>query len=119
MRNKFFKISKGIENTFETAVQKSEDFIEISKLNMKISSLEDTIEEIYIDIGKKIFKRFKSNKEVDKMYVDKCKEIIEIEKEIESIRKKVLKIKNRRLCKVCEEELDKDAVFCPNCGSKQ
>ncbi|SKA88896.1 zinc-ribbon domain-containing protein [Clostridium sp. USBA 49] len=119
IKDNLSKIGKYIEDGASNAALKSSNFVEISKLNIAISSKEKRIQEIYIKIGEKIYKDFKEGKINNKNIIDKCKEIEEIEKEISSLKKKILKIKDKKNCKNCGLEIDKNAEFCPKCGKEQ
>lgn len=119
IKDSLFKIGKYLEDGASNVAVKSGNLIELSKLNLAISSEEKMIDEIYIKIGKKIYKDYKENKLSDKNLVDKCEEIDEIKKDIAAIEKKILKIKEKKLCKKCGAEMDKRAEFCPKCGKEQ
>lgn len=113
------KIGKHLEDGVSNVAYKSENLIEISKLNMAISSDEKLINEIYLKLGKKVFKDYKDNKILDNSLVEKCEEIEEINKDIASLKKKVLKLKDKKQCKKCGETMEKEADFCPKCGKEQ
>lgn len=119
LKDNLLKIGKYLEEGASNVAVKSGNLIEISKLNIAISSEEKMIEEIYIKIGKKIYKDFKEGKLNDKRLMDKCKEISEIEKDIASLKKKILKVKDMKTCKNCGAEMEKKAGFCPKCGKEQ
>lgn len=119
IKDNLFKIGKYLEEGVSNVAVKSGNLIEISKLNIAISSEEKMIDEIYMKIGKKIYKNYQEGKISDKWLIDKCKEIHEIEKDIASIKKKILKVKDRKVCKSCGAEMDKDSEFCPKCGKVQ
>jgi predicted amidophosphoribosyltransferase len=35
------------------------------------------------------------------------------------MKKKLLKLKDKKMCKKCGYEMEKDASFCPKCGKEQ
>jgi ribosomal protein L40E len=119
LKNNLSKIGKLLEDGFSDIAYKSENFVEVSKLNMAISSEEKMVEDIYAKIGKKIYEDYKEKKISDKGLIDKCEEIDEIQKDINSLRKKLLKLKDKKACKKCGAEMDRGAVFCPKCGKEQ
>ncbi|MFL0270052.1 zinc-ribbon domain-containing protein [Candidatus Clostridium radicumherbarum] len=118
-KDNLFKIGKCLEDGVSNVAYKSENLIEISKLNMSVSSNEKHIDEIYLKIGKKIYKEYADDKVSDSSLIEKCKEIDSINKDIESIKKKILKLKNRKLCKKCGAAMEKEDEFCPKCGKQQ
>lgn len=113
------KIGKYLEEGVSSVAYKSENLVEISKLNLTLSSQEKHIDEIYLKIGKKIYKDYKENKITDKGILEKCEEIEVINKDIEGIKKKILKYKDKKQCKKCGTEMEKEAGFCPKCGREQ
>jgi ribosomal protein L40E len=119
MRVNLSKIGKYIEDGVSNVAYKSENLFEVSKLNMAISSEEKMIDDICKKIGKKIYKDYKEKKINDKSLIDKCEEIDEIEKDISALKKKLLKLKDKKACKKCGAEMEKFATYCPKCGKEQ
>ncbi|NEZ47573.1 hypothetical protein FDF74_10260 [Clostridium niameyense] len=121
MNNNFTidKIKNSIEKGGNVFKKKSQNLLEISKMSVKINSLENNMNEYYKRIGKKVYKNFKDGEKIDKNYIKYCKKIEKLKSEIYSLREEVLKNKDRKLCKVCNEEIEKDSEFCSYCGSKQ
>ena len=50
---------------------------------------------------------------------DICKDIDNINDEIDKANDKILEIKNIKRCPNCGAQLAKDVQFCPDCGTKQ
>lgn len=113
------KIGKYLEDGVSNVAYKSENLVEISKLNLTLSSDEKLIDEVYLKIGKKIYKDYLDNKILDKSLIDKCGEIETINKDITIIKKKILKLKDKKQCKKCGAAMVKEADFCPKCGKEQ
>lgn len=113
------KIGKYLEDGISNVAYKSENFVEISKLNMAITSEEKMIDEICAKIGNKVYKDYKEKKLSDKGLIDKCEEIEAIEKDVNILKKKLLKLKDKKKCKKCGAEMDRGADFCPKCGKEQ
>lgn len=119
IKDSITKIGKYLENGAQNIGYKSGQILEVSKINMTISSKEKEIEEIYIEMGKKLYKDYKADKLLDKSLAEKCEEIAKIERNIASMKKKVLKLKDKKLCKKCGYEMERNAAFCPKCGKEQ
>lgn len=119
LKDSLTKIGKYLENGASNVAYKSENFVEVSKLNMAISSEDKMVEDIYIKIGRKVYKDYKEKKISDKNLVDKCEEIEAIEKDINVLKKKLMKLKDKKACKKCGWEMDRGASFCPKCGKQQ
>jgi predicted nucleic acid-binding Zn-ribbon protein len=90
------KIKVSISNGFETISNKSEDFIEISKLKYKIHSEESSMEELYKDMGKELYIMFKRNNHIDSSLLDYCNALKKIEKRINNLEKELHKTDNKR-----------------------
>ncbi|OMH19753.1 hypothetical protein AC231_18835 [Clostridium pasteurianum] len=108
-----------MESNASSAVKKTGEFIEISKLNLDISCEEKKIDVLYAKIGKKIYAQYMKDRFVNNNFIKYCKEIDEIKYKISSIEKKILKVQNKKICPLCGNELTKNAVYCEHCGFKQ
>lgn len=115
----FTKIKDSIENNANSAVKKTSEFIEISKLNIDISCEEKKIEALYAKIGEKIYNQYMKDKFVGDNLKKYCKEIDEIKDEILSLKKKILKVQSKKICPLCGNELKSNAIYCEHCGFKQ
>lgn len=119
LKDNLSRLGKYLEDGVSTVAYKSENILEISKLNLTISSQEKLVDEIYTKIGKKIYKDYKENKVGEKGLIDKCEEIDVLSEDIEKIKKKILKLRDKKICKKCSAEMDKQAEYCPKCGKQQ
>lgn len=90
------KIKVSISNGFETISNKSEDFIEISKIKYKIHSEESSMEDLYKDMGKELYIMFKRNNHIDSSLLDYCNALKKIEKRINTLEKELQKSDNKR-----------------------
>jgi len=88
-----YKIKNSISNGFEVISNKSENFIEISKLKYKIHTEEDSMEDLYRDIGKELYNIFKTNNHVESSLLDYCNALKKIETRIKSLEKELNKKK--------------------------
>ena len=91
-----YKIKNSISNGFEALSNKSEEFIEISKLKYKIHSEEDSMEELYKDMGKELYNSYKNNNHIDSYLLDYCSALKKIEKRLKSLEKELYKIDNKK-----------------------
>lgn len=103
----------------QSAAKKSGELMEVTKINMNISSEEEKIKKLYVKIGKAVYEKFSSGDDVESELVEDCKVISEHEDNIKDYRQKILDIKNIKKCEECGAELEKDVMFCPKCGAKQ
>jgi len=91
----FNKIKDSLSNGFEVISNKSDSFIEISKLKYKIHSEENSMEDLYKDMGKELYTIFKNNKHVDDSLLDYCNTLKKIETRIKALEKELHKIDNK------------------------
>jgi hypothetical protein len=108
-----------MEEGAESVAKKSSELIEVSKINLEISSEEKKAYELYAKIGRKIYKRYMEGKEIDKDLISKCKEIEDIESDIKELEEKRLRAKEMKNCKHCYCEMKAEDSYCPRCGKKQ
>ena len=90
------KIKDSISNGFEVLSNKSEEFIEISKLKYKIHSEENSMEDLYKDMGKELYTIFKTNKHIDDSLLDYCNALKKIETRIKTLQKDLYKVDNKK-----------------------
>ena len=91
-----YKIKDSISNGLEVISNKSEDFIEISKLKYKIHSEENSMEDLYKDMGKELYTIFKTNNHIDDSLLDYCNALKKIENRIKNLEKELYKIDNKK-----------------------
>lgn len=119
MSNKLKLIKISLQESAEEAVKKSQQLLEYSDLSLSIASCDKAINEIYMEIGEKVYKMYKSGEDSNKKVVKYFEEVKVLEEERKKLKKKILKIKNRKECKICGVLIDKKAQFCDKCGNKQ
>jgi RNA polymerase subunit RPABC4/transcription elongation factor Spt4 len=115
----FDNLGKKIGETAQAAQKKTNEMVEISKLNKAISTEEDKIQKMYNELGKRIYQTFSSGEEVNPEIAEGCEQIKIYEENIKDLKKKIQEIKNVRTCSNCGAELEANIVFCPKCGTKQ
>ncbi len=92
-----------------------------AKLKMKITENKGKIKDLYENIGKKIYENHirEEKTDINELVSKDCSEIDKLSKEMEDARKEILVLNNKKICKKCFAEIEKDAMFCPKCGEKQ
>ena len=91
-----------------------------TKLKLKISENKSKIEDIYEEIGKKVYEKHIREEALDIKtdLVEECAKIDTLAKEIESARLEILELNKKTLCKKCAAEVEKESTFCPKCGER-
>jgi rubrerythrin len=115
----FDNFSKKVGDAAKTAAKKSGELVETTKLNMTINSEEDKIKKLHNEIGKLVYIKFEGGNNFEPDINSICQQIMEVQKNIDSIRRKVLEIKNAKTCPNCKSEMEINIMFCPKCGVKQ
>lgn len=118
-KDSFSKISKSLSEGASNVVQKSNDLMEISRLNGEIDTLEKKKEIIYMSIGTAVYNSYLTKLEVSEKIKNKCEAISEYDEQILNIKGQILNIKKIKKCSSCGVEMNIDISFCPYCGNKQ
>lgn len=117
----FEKIGKKASETYKTAAEKTNKIASDTKLKLKISENKSKIDDVYAEIGKKVYQKFVLDGNLDikddiKEELDKIKALTD---EIEEYEAQRLDISNMRQCPQCKNSIEKTAKFCPICGAEQ
>ncbi|WP_051542256.1 hypothetical protein [Clostridium lundense] len=95
------KIAKTVGDGAATVAKKSGEIVEVSKLNLSISTEKDNIDKLYKTIGEIVYEKYKNGEIIDKDLEESCKSIVEANRNIEEIEEKITTIKDKK-----EETLD-------------
>ncbi len=107
------------KEVFETAYKKTGDAARVGKQKFDISSLESKLNKSYEILGKLCYDSIVNGGVFDADAVKPVTDdIAEKLSQLEEMKKDVAKVKNKKLCKKCGAELDKNATFCSACGEK-
>lgn len=117
----FDKIGEVATQTYKFTTEKADKFAKETKLKMKINESKSKIETLYNEIGETMYRIHTNGNspEAEETVENSCKEIDEIAKQIIQMSDELLKIKCKRQCSNCHQEIDRDAKYCPNCGFEQ
>lgn len=117
----FNKLGKKATQTFNEASKKTGEIAKEAKLRMKMNEDKSKINDIYTEIGKKVYERHttKGEIQIEKDLEEELTKIDILSAEIETCLKEIMKLKNKKQCEKCFAELDIDAKFCGNCGAEQ
>jgi len=115
----FNELTQKVSNTAKAAAKKSNDIVEITKLNMSISAEEDKIKKLYTEIGKALYEAYKKGEVLPDAFRESCEKIKTYDENIKHMKQKVLELKNLKACPNCGAELEADVLYCSKCGTKQ
>lgn len=117
----FDKITKKATETYKGAAEKTGKIAKEAKLKLKINDNKSKINDLYQEIGKKVYQKHTANEElcIKKDLEEECAKIDILSSEIETYHKEILNLSDVKVCVNCKEPMDKDAKFCPKCGAEQ
>lgn len=117
----FEKLGKKASETFNNAGEKANKIASETKLKFKINDNKSKIKDIYQDIGKIVYQKFvlDGNLEIKDDIAEQLTKITELTDEIEKYEKQILELGNMKQCVNCKNKIDKNAKFCPECGTEQ
>lgn len=117
----FDKLGKKASQAAKMTADKTGKIAKETKLKFKIGELRTQINNIYEEIGKKVYEKHIREEEIciKKDLEEQCTKIDVISDEIDSLLKECLELKDKKQCQKCYKEIEKDVKFCPNCGEKQ
>ena len=117
----FDKLTKKASETYKGAAEKTGKIAKEAKLKLKISDNKSKINDIYEEIGKKVYQKHASNEDIciKQDLEEECARIDELSAGIEGYHKEILELSNEKACINCGEHMSKDAKFCPKCGTEQ
>ena len=118
MEKIFYDIKNKVAETAKSAIKKSNEIVEITKLNFTIGDLQGQIDKMLKDIGKMIYDAYTEGDVFSEEITAKCEEIDKKSEEIAELKKKLQELKNIKICPNCNKENEADASFCSKCGNQ-
>lgn len=117
----FDKLGKKASEAYKMTADKTGKIAKETKMKLKMNELKAQINEIYEEIGKKVYEQHVREEKysIEKEIEEECTKIDVISDEIETLLKQCLELKDKKQCKKCYKEIEKDMKFCPNCGENQ
>ena len=116
----FDKLGKKATEAYKVTADKTGKLAKETRLKFKMGDLKSKIEDIYEEIGKKVYEKHVQKEEISiNDLLEECKQIDEMSEKIEKIRQECLELKDKKQCPKCFKEIDKNMKFCPECGAKQ
>jgi hypothetical protein len=77
------------------AAKKSEELVEVAKLNMNVNSEEDKIKKVLLQIGEAVYEKFKTDGTIMQEFSDFCEQIKAHEETIKSLKEKIIEAKSK------------------------
>ena len=117
----FDKLGKKASEAYMNIADKTGKIAKETKLKFKINDLKSQVNDIYEEIGKKVYEKHLKKEEISikENFEEECTKIDVLSDETERLLKECLELRDKKQCPKCFTEIKKDAKFCPNCGEKQ
>ena len=120
----FDKLGKKASEAYKITADKTGKIAKETKLKLKMSGLRTQVDDLYEEIGKKVYEEhLREDEEVKGNIKEKleqlCIKIDVLSDEIEDLLSQCLELRDKKQCKNCYVEMDKEYKYCPNCGAKQ
>ncbi len=117
----FDNLGKKASAAYDATAEKTGKLAKEAKLRMKINENKSNINELYKEIGKKVYEKHvrEENIDIKTDLEEECTKLDVLSAEIETCLKSILELKEKKQCEQCHTEIDLDATFCPKCGAKQ
>lgn len=117
----FDELGRKASRTYRYATEKTGKISKVAKLKMLMSQDKGQIQELYEEIGEKVYEKHIREEDFDitEFVEERCSDIDLLCDEIESARMEILELRDRKQCENCYCEIDLDYSYCPNCGKSQ
>ena len=100
----------------KSALNKSKEILEVTKLNISIGDNEARVKKLLNDIGKIIYDAYKDGEVLSEEITDICIKIDESYDNIKKTKQKIAELRKIKICPDCKKENETDASYCSQCG---
>lgn len=117
----FNKIGKKASEAYGATAEMTGRIAKEAKLRMKMNENKSDINDIYKEIGKKVYEKHVKEENIDikSDLEEECTKIDVLSAEIETCLKSILELKDKKKCPKCHTEIEAKSKYCPNCGEEQ
>ena len=117
----FDNLGKKASKAYDVTAEKTGKLAKEAKLRMKINENKSDINDLYKEIGRKIYEKHvrEENIDIKTELEEECTKIDVLSAEIETCLKSILELKDKKQCEKCHAEIDLKNNFCPKCGAEQ
>ena len=112
------KLKDGAVKLTKTVVNKTNNVASQTKIKFAISETQDKIKDIYAEMGKTVYDKYKSGDNVCECMIEKCAKIDSLLDEVAELNKQLAELKETVKCPQCDAYNNADDVYCSKCGSK-
>ena len=98
--------------------EKAGQFVDVSKLNIRMAELKNDMKNEYVNLGKAVYKAKKENADDDATVNYEVAQIDNLGLQIEELKKQIAAMKNKVLCKSCGQPNELGSCYCTKCGEE-
>ena len=109
-------IRETLTNFTKNVTKSSGDLFKSTKLSMSVSTEQNNLKNLYLEIGKKVHEIYQYGGSLGKFFDEKYREIEASELKIAELKEQISLIKGTRECSKCGKQAERAAEFCPKCG---
>lgn len=115
------KIGNMASETYKYTADKTNKLAKEAKTRMKMNEYKSEIEDIYEEIGELVYQKHVREEDfnIKEDLQEYCKKIDFLSEKVKECRMELLNLKDKRQCDSCYAEIEKEAKFCPKCGTEQ
>lgn len=107
-----------VKSAAEAVGEKAGKLVDISKLRINVSELNNEINKKFCEVGQYIYDGKKNGSVNDGEISEKLAEIDELYEQMALVMEEMSTLKNRAKCPECGNYCDSNSVYCPQCGSR-
>ena len=122
-------LGKKASEAYKVTADKTGKIAKETKMKLRIGELKNQVNGLYQKIGKEIYEKhvlkekyekhvLKEKYENEEVVEELCTQIDVLSDEIDDLSDQCLKLRDKKQCKKCFKEVNKEDNFCPNCGEK-
>ena len=120
----FDKLGKKATEAYKITADKTGKIAKETKLKLKMSGLRNEINDLYEEIGKKVYEEHiredgEAKEDIREDLENLCVKIDVLSDEIEDLLMQCLELRDKKICQKCFKEIDKNMKFCSECGAQQ
>ena len=112
------KILSDLKNTARSAVKKSGELLEITKMKMAVSDTKSEISSRFSSLGEKVYEARKNEGEGAEGLEEIIQSLDALHEKLAEQEAKLVELKNQKVCASCGASSDNAAAYCSKCGAK-
>ena len=107
------------KNFLSAAEKKTDEFIAVQKLNIKISSLQSKLSAKYKELGISVYNMLQEEQALEAdAFALVAEEISALKKELQELNDQKVEVKGKKVCPECGKNVDAKSAFCSKCGAQ-